>query len=231
MLVMTSAAFDFVGAAAAGRKARRSPARRSGLGGGVDSAGWRRAARSGRAQRRLPGPGGAAAPDRRGARRRSRSAAIVTTGKGIDPADVPAPANVQVVRVGSARARSCARRSWSSRIAATARRSRRWPPACRSSACRWAATSSTSPPVWCTPAPACGWTSRRRRRRSPRQFARSWETRLPRSCGANRARDRGGDGERSRSRRDRGRGRRKGFARGGDGVGGAPGAGSVGSES
>ena len=74
--------------------------------------------------------------------------AIVTTGQGIDPDSIPAPANTQVVRAAPT-PRSSARQCWRSHIAATASQDQ-GPAAAgafplRAIACQWGATASTSP--------------------------------------------------------------------------------------
>ncbi len=101
---------------------------------------------------------------------------VVTTGRGIDPATVPAPPAVQVVQSAphsavmthAAAVITHAGHGTSSRL---------WRPACPSSAYPWGATSSTSRRAWCTPEPGSDWRPRRHRSRSPQQCASSWTTR------------------------------------------------------
>ena len=96
------------------------------------------------AQRGLPGPGGSAAAHR------GRDGRAARAGRSHDrPRDRPGlhPRRRRTSRSCGRRrtARSSARRRWPSPTAATASRSRRSPPVSRSCACRWGATSSTSP--------------------------------------------------------------------------------------
>ena len=87
---------------------------------------------------------------------------IATTGGAIEPSRLEAPPNVEVRRLAP-HSRSSRTRRPPSPMAATGQPSRHWPPACRSSASRWAGISSTSPPGSCTGASASASNLRPRR--------------------------------------------------------------------
>ena len=70
---------------------------------------------------------------------------LITAGRAVDPADVPAPPNVTVVPYRAPTASCSPRRPSPSRTPATAACSRRSPPACHWSACPWAAIRRTTP--------------------------------------------------------------------------------------
>ena len=147
-LVMTSPDFDFPGRAAGQRPLRRPGARRPDVGGAAQP--W------------TPPPGdeplvlvalSSTFQDHQGDACSGSSTpsatlpvrAVVTTGPALDPAAITAPGQRHRASPPHRTARCSPMPRWSSPTAATARWSRRSPPACRSSCCPTAATRPTTP--------------------------------------------------------------------------------------